>query len=113
MNAEPDEIDDESPEEAAVFPEIPEELGVHPLTLATLHALVFLGGSDPSVVRPDSASEIVDQVVLYLRRLKGADLRRIQEDFECLSVYARSEKWPKVKVQFLKSFLAEVGLGKS
>lgn len=111
MDEEPVEFEEGVPEDAAVFPEIPEELGVHPLTLGVLHALVFLGGSDPSVVRPDAASETVDQIVLYLRRLKGADLRRVREDFECLTVYGRSVKWPKVQIQFLKSFLAEVGLG--
>ena len=35
---------DEVPEGAAVFPTIPAELGVHPLLLAVLHAVVFLEG---------------------------------------------------------------------
>ena len=40
--AEDHERADEVPEGAAVFPEIPAELGVHPLLLAVLHAVVFL-----------------------------------------------------------------------
>src|SRR5262249_1739625 len=37
------------PEGAAVFPPIPEELGVDPLLLAVLHATVFLAGSGETV----------------------------------------------------------------
>jgi hypothetical protein len=45
----------ETPEGAAVFPLIPEELGVHPLLLAALHAYVFLEGSEPAVLNPNVA----------------------------------------------------------
>ena len=62
--AEPDDDDDieeegdgseedddaEVPDGAAVFPLIPPELGVNPLLLAVVHALVFLAGSDEDVV---------------------------------------------------------------
>ena len=54
------------PEGAAVFPLIPPELNVHPLLLATLHAFVFIEGSEESVVDPDAAAESVE----YLASIK-------------------------------------------
>ena len=51
---------DEVPDGAAVFPEIPAELGVHPLLLAVLHAFVFLDGSDDGVVNPAAADEAME-----------------------------------------------------
>ncbi len=56
-----DEDADEVPEGAAVFPEIPPELGVHPLLLAVLHATVFLAGSDAEIVQPEAGDEAVQQ----------------------------------------------------
>lgn len=101
----------EVPAGAAVFPAIPPELGVNPLLLATLHAIVFLDGSDGEVVNPDAAEEALEYVASYLQRLTGPDLQRIREDVEVLLGYARQEKWPKEEQQFLKEFLADFGIG--
>jgi hypothetical protein len=102
---------DEVPEGAAVFPEIPTELGVHPLLLAVLHTYVFLDGSDAAVVNPEASSEAMEYVALYLQRLTGPDLRRVREDFDTLVGYAKEQKWPKQYVAFLKSFLSDNGVG--
>ncbi len=104
---------DESPEGAAVFPLIPPELGIHPLLLASLHAYVFLEGSDPEVVQPDAAAEAMEYLATYLQRLDGKDLQRAREDMETLVGYAKEQKWPKQQVTFLKSFLEENGVGGS
>ncbi|WP_020471883.1 hypothetical protein [Zavarzinella formosa] len=113
------ELDDEDDEEeasddvvegAAVFPEIPEELGIHPLMLGIIHAFVFLDGSDPDVVSPPAAGEAMEYLATYLQRLKGDELRRAKEDMEAMVGYAKAEKWPKQYVLFLKSFLADVGV---
>jgi hypothetical protein len=101
---------DEVPDGAAVFPEIPAELGVHPLLLAVLHAYVFLDGSDVAVVNPEASSEAMEYVALYLQRLTGAELQRVREDLDTLVGYAKEEKWPKQYVAFLKSFLADNGV---
>lgn len=101
---------DEVPEGAALFPEIPAELGVHPLFLAMLHAYVFLDGSDAAVVNPEASSEAMEYVALYLQRLKGAELQRTREDIDTLAGYAKEQKWPKQYVAFLKSFLADNGV---
>jgi hypothetical protein len=107
-----DEGPREVPEGAAVFPEIPPELGIHPLLLAALHATVFLAASEDSVVQPDAADEAVQAVAGYFQRLEGPDLRRVREDMATLAGFARQEKWPRQLVHFLKSFLADLGIGK-
>lgn len=101
---------DEVPEGAAVFPEIPVELGAHPLLLAVLHAYVFLDGSDPAVVNPEASSEAMEYLALYLQRLKGNELVRAKEDMDVLVGYAKEQKWPKQYVTFLKSFLSDNGV---
>ena len=102
---------DEAPEGAAVFPLIPAELGVDPLLLAVLHSAVFLSGSDDAVVHPDAAEEALEYVAGYLQRLDGERLRRTREDMACLVAFAKSEKWPKQTMQFLKAFLTDFGVG--
>src|SRR5947207_7512504 len=97
---------DEVPDGAAVFPEIPPELGVHPLLLAVLHAYVFLDGSDASVVNPEASSEAMEFVATYLQRLSGPELQRASEDIDTLVGYAKEQKWPKQYIAFLRSFLS-------
>jgi hypothetical protein len=106
-----DEPEREVPAGAAVFPPIPPELGVHPLLLATLHALVFLDGSEEDVVQPDAAEEALQYLASYLQRLTGADLQRLREDLEVLLAYARQEQWPREEQRFLREFLADYGIG--
>ena len=98
------------PEGASVFPLIPEELGVHPLLLATLHAYVFLSGSEEEVLNGKVADEAMQYLAGYLQRLGGADLRRTREDIKTLVGYAKHEKWPKQSVHFLTGFLADLGV---
>src|SRR4051812_25836252 len=90
----------EVPEGAAVFPLIPPDLGVHPLLLATLHAVVFLSGTDEELLDAVAAEEALQYMVEYLQRLNGAALRKVQEDLDCLVRFARQEKWPKQLIRF-------------
>jgi hypothetical protein len=99
------------PEGAAVFPLIPEDLGIHPLLLAVLHAYVFLEGSEEAVLHPGAAGEGLEYVVTYLQRLRGKDLERVREDLETLTGFAKQEKWPRQQIQFLKDFLKDNGIG--
>jgi hypothetical protein len=98
------------PEGAAVFPLIPPVLGVHPLLLAVLHAVVFLDGSDEKIVEPVAAAEARQFIAHYLQRLRGPELQRIREDMKCLANYARQAKWPKQELRFLKEFLDDYGV---
>lgn len=99
------------PKGSAVMPEIPAELGVHPLLLAVLHAVVFLEGSEDDVVDPDAAMEAMEYMAAYLQRLGGVELRRVREDLHALAAFARQEKWPKEHVLFFEEFLSNEGIG--
>ena len=100
----------EVPEGAAVLPLIPPELGIHPLLLAVLHAVVFFDGSSEDVVHDAAADEALNYVATYLQRLEGSELRRIKEDMDCLATFARQEKWPMEELKFLQEFLREYGV---
>lgn len=97
-------------EGAAVLPLIPAELGVHPLLLAVLHAVVFLEGSDEDLVDPEAGGEALEYLATYLQRLHGPERQRVVEDLDCLAAYARDQKWPKAMVRFFKEFLADMGV---
>ncbi|HVK18530.1 MAG TPA: hypothetical protein VM533_16465 [Fimbriiglobus sp.] len=105
-----DEPAPDAPEGAAVFPLIPEELGVHPLLLGVLHAYVFLEGSEPTVLHPSAAEPLNVRHQILHRLLGGAELRRVKEDLHALVGYAKHEKWPKQQVRFLQDFLKENGV---
>ena len=107
-----DEPGPQVPEGAAVFPLIPAELGVDPLLLAALHAVVFFEGSGEEVLDPGAAEEALEYLATYLQRLDGPRLQKVREDLECLAAYARSQQWPKQQVRFLKDFLDEYGVGR-
>ena len=101
----------EVPDGAAGFPLIPAELGIQPLLLAILHAVVFFDGSADDVVNDAAADEALQYVATYLQRLHGPELKRMQEDIDCLLTYARQEKWPKEEIDFLRSFARDYGVG--
>ncbi len=106
-----DDTGDEVPEGAALLPEIPAELNVHPLLLAVLHAAVFLDGSENDVVDAGAAAEAMEYVATYLQRLRGPELRRVKEDMQVLAAYAKDQDWPKPQVRFFKEFLSSYGIG--
>jgi hypothetical protein len=109
-DASEEDEDGEVPDGAAVFPLIPPELGVNPLLLAVVHALVFLAGSDEDVVAGPAADEAVQSMASYLQRLEEPALTKVQEDMVCLTNYARQSKWPKQLIHALKSLLSDCGL---
>jgi len=100
----------EVPDGAAVFPLIPAELGLHPLLLAILHALVFLAGSANDIVNEAAASEALDYMAGYVQRLSTLEARRVHEDIQCLFAYGRQQKWSKEMLQFLEVLLDEFGI---
>lgn len=105
-----EELGGDVPEGAAIFPDIPAELGIDPLWLAVLHATVFLAGSNDDIVHPDAAEEAMHGLVGYLHRLDADQMKRVREDMEVLTTYAKQQKWPKGFLQALKTFLADIGL---
>ena len=113
MADQPDEACPEMPEGAALFPLIPDELGIHPLLLATLHAIVFFDGSTVENVSDDAANASLTYLGTYLQRLQGADLKRIREDMDCLIAFGKQEGWEKEELEFLQGFLKEFGIGQA
>ncbi len=112
MASRQDDTDDTAdvPEGAAVFPLIPSELGIHPLLLAVMHAVVFLDGSEENVVNPAAATETLEYLATYLQRLTGTELTRLHEDLDCLRTFARQEHWDRQQMRFLKEFLTTFGI---
>ncbi len=106
-----DQLNEDVPEGAAVFPLIPEELGINPILLGYLHAVVFLLGSNEEVFHPEAAEEALQYMVTYLQRLKGPQLERIQEDIQSLLAFARKDQWPKQDIEFLQTVLTDFGVG--
>ena len=102
--------EDEIPEGAAVFPAIPPDLGVDPLLLAVIHAVVFINGSAPEVINQPAADEALDYICGYLQRLDGKQLLRVREDINVLVGYARQEKWERALIEVLTSFLGACGV---
>ena len=105
-----DEENREIPEGAAVFPLIPEELGIEPLLLAVIHATVFVAGSDDRLVDSAAADEVVEAMGSYLRRLEGDRLAVVREDMECLVSYARQQQWPGELIESLRNLLGDFGI---
>ena len=101
----------EVPDGAAVFPLIPDELGINPLLLGIIHATVFLAGSTKNIVNPEAADETLGRFAEYLQRLDGERYRAVREDLDCLVRFAKQEKWPKQMVVTLQSFLEDFGIG--
>jgi hypothetical protein len=111
MAEHPDDSDYiEVPEGVSIFPEIPEELGIHPLFLAMLQSYVFLAGSEENIVHPAAAEEALGMMEAYLQRIKGPDLKRLKEDIETLIGFAKDEKWDPDSIEFLKEFLSMNGI---
>src|ERR1051326_1410195 len=88
----------EVPQGAAVFPPIPAELGVQPLLLAVLHAIVFLAGSDEDIVQPEAGGGAVQHSAASRPRLRGEAWGRVREDMAVLVRTARQQGWSKQQV---------------
>lgn len=103
------EEEQEVPEGAAYFSQIPPELGVNPLLLGVIHSVVFLYGSSEEAVHPTAADGALDGLFLYLERLEGKQLDQALEDMDCLIRYGREEKWGKQLITLLKSLKKAMG----
>lgn len=104
-----DEHEHEIPEGSAVLPDIPDDLDVHPLLLAILHAVVFIAGSDEELVHPGAGAEALEHVGAYLRRLSGKELERVNNDLAALADFARQQGWGKEEVELFTNFLNDFG----
>jgi hypothetical protein len=105
-----DTSENDVPDGAAVFPAIPPELNVDPLLLAVLHAIVFVAGSDETIVNPDAGEETIAAIAGYLERATGEQREHVRKEMIALRRYAREQGWPKQFAEFLRTFPKEFGL---
>lgn len=99
------------PEGTALFPEIPDQLGINPLLLSLLHMVVFLAGSDEEVVDENASAAVLDQIASYLQRLSSKEIKKLKEDLASLAAFAREEKWAEGTIEVLESFFDDMGVG--
>ena len=60
---------------------------------------------------PAAGEEALQYLVTYLQRLSGPQLARVKEEISALLEFARKDGWPRQDTHFLKTFLAEFGVG--
>lgn len=101
----------EEPEGVASLPEIPREFGIDPLLLAVLEAVVFLSGSDDTIVHPDAAESVLTRVIGTLARLDDKRRARVLEDLATLKGHVTGPQWPEGMADFLEQFAREISPG--
>ncbi|MFM7113989.1 MAG: hypothetical protein ACKO26_22885 [Planctomycetota bacterium] len=101
----------EEPEGIASLPEIPREFGIDPLLLAVMESVVFLSGSDESVVHPDAAESVLSRIIGTLTRLDDTRRNRVLEDLATLKGHVSGPQWPDGMAEFLEQFAREINPG--
>lgn len=101
----------EEPEGIAALPEIPREFGIDPLLLAVLESVVFLSGSDDTIVHPDAAESILSRIIGTLARLDDKRRARVLEDLATLKGHVTGPQWPEGMAEFLEQFAREISPG--
>ena len=88
-----------------MLPVVPEELDADPVLLGLLHCAAFLDYADDETVDPEAASEVLDHVAYYVRRLSAARLDELKAQLERVAEHGAREGWPEELVEFVKEFL--------
>ncbi len=101
----------EEPEGIAALPEIPREFGIDPLLLAVLESVVFLSGSDDTIVHPDAAESVLSRIIGTLSRLDDNRRARVLEDLATLKGHVTGPQWPEGMAEFLEQFAREISPG--
>jgi hypothetical protein len=97
--------DEEDGNGEAMLPVIPEELGADPLVLALLQCAAFLDFADEQLVDPEAATEVLDHLAYYVRRLPTERLDAMQADLERVEEHGAREGWSGQQVEFVADFL--------
>lgn len=101
----------DEPEGIAALPEIPREFGIDPLLLAVLESVVFLSGSDDTIVHPDAAESVLARIIGTLARLDDKRRERVLEDMATLKGHVTGPQWPEGMAEFLEQFAREITPG--
>ena len=87
------------------LPVVPEQLGTDPLLLALIHCAAFLDFAEEDVVDPYVATDVLDHVALYVRRLPPDRIADLEQQLARLEAHASQEGWPAELVEFVSEFL--------
>ena len=87
------------------LPVVPEQVGADPLLLALIHCAAFLDFAEEDVVDPYVATDVLDHVALYVRRLPPDRLTELEQQLARLEAHASREGWPAELVEFVSEFL--------
>ena len=96
---------------AGLRDEIPREFGIDPLLLAVLESVVFLSGSDDTIVHPDAAESVLSRIIGTLSRLDDNRRARVLEDLATLKGHVTGPQWPEGMAEFLEQFAREISPG--
>ena len=102
------ERETDTPEDAALeamLPVVPEELDVDPTLLALIQCAAFLDFGDDGTVAPDAATEVLDHVAYYIRRLPPERREQMQPQLDRIEAYGVREGWPTELSEFVGDFL--------
>jgi hypothetical protein len=87
------------------LPVVPEQVAADPLLLALIHCAAFLDFAEEDVVDPYVATDVLDHVALYVRRLPPDRIADLEQQLARLEAHASSEGWPAELVEFVSEFL--------
>lgn len=109
--------DDEGPAEEipglegiALFPDIPQELGIDPLLESLLSMVVFITASDEDLVNPAAADEAFTHLQNVLSKLGDKRLARIREELVVIAGWVKDQGLGSEAVEFIENFLDEMGV---
>ncbi len=87
------------------LPVVPEPVGADPLLLALIHCAAFLDFAEEDVVDPYVATDVLDHVALYVRRLPPDRIADLEQQLARLEAHASRDGWPAELVEFVSEFL--------
>lgn len=94
----------------ALFPEIPEELGIDPLLESLLSMVVFITASDENLVDPKAADEAFAHLQVVLSKLDNKRIARMSEELEVVAGWVKDQGLGLEAVEFIETFLDEMGV---
>ena len=94
----------------ALFPEIPEELGIDPLLECLLSMVVFITASDENLVDPKAADEAFAHLQVVLSKLDNKRIARMSEELEVVAGWVKDQGLGLEAVEFIETFLDEMGV---
>jgi hypothetical protein len=92
------------------MPELPAELGIHPILAALLHMACFMEFSDEEVVDFDESLATLEALGFYLQRLTPAQVKEVNRQLKKIVTYAKQQKWDPKAAKFIRDLLKNAGM---